>query len=243
MNHHKTLRTRRIAAVATVAASAGLAAATTGAASAAVAPAEPTTARAPVTVSITVTGDTVSGTATSTSRACLVGKQVYIYQQVGSRGGGDDLLFHAAPVMIEGPTRGTWSAGFNLPAGSYYSLMKPTSQCQRASSRTVSIVTAAALAKTPVEVTIEAQGTDLSGRLISTSSACVTDREVLVYRQRGGRGGGDDRLFARDTTFVDDAGQATWSTGNTGVEGKFYAVVRPNASCLGDSSPTVVARR
>lgn len=94
-----------------------------------------------------------------------------------------------------------------------------------------------------VRVTIVAEGTDLSGTVTSRRPGCVTDRTVVVYRQVGSRGGGDDERFGSDTTFVDDSGRATWSLGNSGTEGRFYAVVRGNSQCRAAASATVLATR
>jgi hypothetical protein len=88
-------------------------------------------------------------------------------------------------------------------------------------------------------VTIKAEGTDLSGTLSSPRAACVADRKVIVFKQIGTRGGGDDQNFASDTADAD----GSWNTGNTGTPGKFYAKVRANTRCKGDTSPTIRARR
>lgn len=92
-------------------------------------------------------------------------------------------------------------------------------------------------------VTIRAQGTDLSGLVKSPRPRlCAKDRNVLVFKQRGTRGGGDDIRFASDTASL-QGGVYAWSTGNTGTPGKFYARVRPIQGCKGDTSDTIVARR
>jgi hypothetical protein len=96
---------------------------------------------------------------------------------------------------------------------------------------------AAALA--PTTVTIQAEGTDLFGQVKSTRAVCKADRNVIVIKQVGTRGGGDDIRFAMDTSDSD----GDWNTGNTGTEGKFYAKVKKNASCQGDLSPTIRATR
>ncbi len=88
-------------------------------------------------------------------------------------------------------------------------------------------------------VTIKAEGVDLSGKVKSPRQACVTDRKVIVFKQIGTRGGGDDQKFASDTASSD----GSWSTGNTGTPGKFYAKVRKTTMCKKDSSPTIRARR
>ena len=96
---------------------------------------------------------------------------------------------------------------------------------------------AAALA--PSTVTIQAEGVDLSGTVSSPNAACLADRKVIVFKQKGARGGGDDVKFASDTTGSD----GSWATGNTGTEGKFYAKVRKTATCGVDFSPTIKAVR
>ena len=93
--------------------------------------------------------------------------------------------------------------------------------------------------RAPSTVTIHAEGTDLSGTLSSSLSSCVEGRNVIVYKQIGTRGGGDDIRFASDTADSD----GDWNTGNTGTEGKFYAKVKRNALCKKDFSPTITAQR
>lgn len=88
-------------------------------------------------------------------------------------------------------------------------------------------------------VTIQADGTDLSGFVSSTNPACVAGRKVLVFEQIGSRGGGDDVKRYSDT--ADSNG--SWNTGNTGEEGFFYAKVKATATCARDLSPTVQAVR
>lgn len=100
-----------------------------------------------------------------------------------------------------------------------------------------------AAAKAKTTVTITAEGTDLSGVVRSPKpKKCAKDRKVIVFKQVGARGGGDDTKFASDTAGKQGDVYA-WSTGNTGTEGRFYARVRPTAACKGDTSPTVLAQR
>jgi hypothetical protein len=97
--------------------------------------------------------------------------------------------------------------------------------------------TARSLASTTV--TIKAEGTDLSGKVKSVRQGCITDRKVIVIKQIGTRGGGDDMKFASDTASSD----GSWSTGTTGTPGKFYSKVKKTTKCKGDKSPTIRARR
>lgn len=93
-----------------------------------------------------------------------------------------------------------------------------------------------------VTVTIEAENTDLSGVVRSPKTMCKAERTVVVMKVKGARGGGDDTRLASDTTELDD-GQYEWETGNTGVEGRFYAKVKAIPGCRGASSPTIRAQR
>ncbi len=94
-----------------------------------------------------------------------------------------------------------------------------------------------------VSVTIRADGTDLSGVVKSSRPAvCAADRTVVVFKVRGTVGGGDDVRFASDTTDL-SGGRYTWSTGNTGTEGRFYAKLKATPECRGAVSAVVRARR
>lgn len=101
---------------------------------------------------------------------------------------------------------------------------------------------AEAAAKARVTVTIDSEGTDIFGTIRSPRRACKADRRVLLFLQRGARGGADDELFATDTSEVRN-GVGAWETGNLGFEGRFYAKVRANARCKGDASPTIRVTR
>lgn len=92
-------------------------------------------------------------------------------------------------------------------------------------------------------VTIKAEGTDLSGVVKSPRPRrCAADRLVVVVRQKGARGGGDDVRFATDTASL-EGGVYRWSTGNTGTEGRFYARVRHVPGCQAATSATIRATR
>ncbi len=91
-------------------------------------------------------------------------------------------------------------------------------------------------------VTIEAEQTDLSGEVRSKRKVCKDGRKVLLIKQKGAKGGADDKVIASDTTELDD-GVGEWSTGNTGIEGRFYAKVKRTPQCKGAVSPTVRAVR
>lgn len=97
--------------------------------------------------------------------------------------------------------------------------------------------------KADVTVTITAEGTDLSGTVRSPRPAtCAADRTVVVFKVEGAVGGGDDERFASDTVDL-SAGRYTWSTGNTGTEGRFYARLKGTADCRPARSGVVRAQR
>jgi hypothetical protein len=101
----------------------------------------------------------------------------------------------------------------------------------------------AAPARAKVSVTITAEQVDLSGTVSSPKPVkCAANRTVAVFEQIGGRGGGDDERRFSDTTSL-QGGKYVWSTGNTGEEGFFYAVVAAKPGCKGAASPTVHAVR
>ena len=92
-------------------------------------------------------------------------------------------------------------------------------------------------------VTIKAEGTDLSGRVKSPKPLkCADGRKVIVFKQKGTRGGGDDVKFATDTASL-EGDVYRWNTGNTGTEGRFYAKVRRIEGCKADTSKTIRAVR
>ncbi len=92
-------------------------------------------------------------------------------------------------------------------------------------------------------VTIKAEGTDVSGKLLSPKpKKCIDGRKVLVIRQKGARGGANDKQVGMDTASVDD-GVGFWSTGNPGLTGKFYAKVKKTDTCKGDTSKTITIQQ
>ncbi len=99
-----------------------------------------------------------------------------------------------------------------------------------------------AMARANNAVTIQAENTDLSGTVTSKRKSCKDGRKVLLVKQKGAKGGDDDTVIASDTTELQN-GVGVWSTGNTGIEGRFYAKVKRTPSCKGATSPTVRAVR
>jgi len=112
-----------------------------------------------------------------------------------------------------------------------------------AAGSTITAGAAGAAGDAPTTVTIRADGTDLSGTVSSPKPRrCANNRLVVVFKQKGTRGGGDDVRFASDTASR-SGNVFEWSTGNTGTEGRFYAKVRHITGCKGDTSPTIKATR
>ena len=101
----------------------------------------------------------------------------------------------------------------------------------------------AAAAKARTTVTIQAEGIDLSGKVKSSKLSCLGNRTVKVYKQKGAaQNPATDPVIASDTSErVGSVG--VWSTGNTGMEGKFYAKTRGTLECTGATSQTILASR
>ena len=99
---------------------------------------------------------------------------------------------------------------------------------------------AAGPAKTTL--TIKAQGLDLSGTVQSSRGSCLGDRNIKLYKQKGKvQRPGSDTLVATDTSERQgDHGE--WSTGNTGMRGKFYVRTGKVPGCTAATSKTVRAR-
>ena len=106
----------------------------------------------------------------------------------------------------------------------------------------VSAPSSQAAARADNVVTIKAEGTDLSGTVKSKRRACKNERKVFLVKQKGAKGGSDDKVIASDTTELDD-GVGVWSTGNTGTEGRFYAKIKRTPLCKAAVSRTVRAIR
>jgi hypothetical protein len=122
----------------------------------------------------------------------------------------------------------------------------------RTLAATVGLATAAAvlvsapssqgMARADNKVTIQAENTDLSGTVLSKRRACKDERKVILVKQKGAKGGDDDQVISSDTSELEN-GVGVWSTGNTGLEGRFYAKVKKTALCKAAVSDTVRAVR
>ena len=118
-------------------------------------------------------------------------------------------------------------------------LVAPAAVLAVAAGVALPVGTAAGATRAASTVTITAEGTDLSGTVSSPKPGlCADGRKVIVYKQIGSRGGGDDEKLASDT--AEKQGSVyVWSTGNTGESGRFYAKVKRTPDCKPDTSPTI----
>ncbi len=99
---------------------------------------------------------------------------------------------------------------------------------------------AAGAAKTTL--TIRAQGLDLSGTVQSSRGSCLGNRNVKLYKQQGQeQRPNTDPLIATDTSER-QGNRGEWSTGNTGMRGKFYVRTGKVPGCTGAASKTIRAR-
>ena len=85
-------------------------------------------------------------------------------------------------------------------------------------------------------VTIKVEGRDFSGTVKSSKPRrCADGRKVVLFRQTGSQQQpSTDPRIASDTASL-NGDRYEWSTGNTGVSGRFYARARRTAQCKADS--------
>jgi hypothetical protein len=89
-------------------------------------------------------------------------------------------------------------------------------------------------------VTIREENGDFSGRVKSPRlNRCADNRTIKLYRQRGQRQNPTtEEVVASDTSEL-SGDHGVWSTGNTGLSGKFYARAGKKPGCKADTSRTV----
>ncbi|WP_183093886.1 hypothetical protein [Nocardioides stalactiti] len=97
-----------------------------------------------------------------------------------------------------------------------------------------------AVAPAANRVTIQDNGIDLHGAIITDEDSCAVGRTVLVMKQVGSRGGRDDVRFATDTG---EFSVGYWSVRARRAEGRFYAEVKATPRCAGDTSRTIRVTR
>jgi len=89
----------------------------------------------------------------------------------------------------------------------------------------------------PTKVTIEGTG-NVFGYVESTKKSCMNDRKVTVFKQKGAKGGSDDKKVASDNASK-SGDKYIWDVGNPGIQGKFYARAGAIPGCAADNSPSV----
>lgn len=93
----------------------------------------------------------------------------------------------------------------------------------------------------PTFLTIRAQGLDLSGKVKSPRVRCVGNRKIKLYKQKG-----TEQRPSVDTLVATDISErhgdhGEWSTGNTGMRGKFYVRTAKVSGCKAGASKTIRA--
>ena len=107
---------------------------------------------------------------------------------------------------------------------------------------TLALTTSAqAVVRAPTTLTIRADGLDLSGKVKSPRLSCLGGRTIRLYKQVGTvQNPSVDQRIATDTSERQgDVG--VWSTGNTGIAGKFYVRTGRTTACKADTSDTIRA--
>jgi hypothetical protein len=102
---------------------------------------------------------------------------------------------------------------------------------------------AQARGRAPTTLTITAQGVDLSGKVLSPRLSCLGNRNIRLYKQVGQvQNPNVDTLIATDTS-ARNGDHGEWSTGNTGIAGKFYVRTGRTTGCRAGHSATIRAHR
>jgi hypothetical protein len=92
----------------------------------------------------------------------------------------------------------------------------------------------------PTTVTIKAQNGDFSGVVKSTRPlVCANGRNVIVFKQVGPQQNPRVDVRVGSDTASLNGDRYEWSTGNSGVFGKVYSLVRRTPDCRPDTSKTV----
>lgn len=100
---------------------------------------------------------------------------------------------------------------------------------------------ASSLASSRVTIGFQGNGPRyLYGTVTSTSDGCEDLRKVVIFKQRGERGGGDDIRFGSSSAFKEEGQTAWWSHDvSASTAGRFYAKVRRTDQCERDASATI----
>jgi hypothetical protein len=99
-----------------------------------------TAASARADVGVTIAGNDPSGVVTSSLRVCKAHVTVKLFEQVGARGGGDDVKTSISDTTaLQG---GRWTYSFGNPGlddGRYYAKVKGTDRCKPGFSPTIRV--------------------------------------------------------------------------------------------------------
>lgn len=96
--------------------------------------------KADVTVTIKAEGTDLSGRVKTAKPAlCALGRTVWVWRQIGTRGGGDDKKMYSDTVDQSGDHY-VWSTGNTGQAGFFYAKLPATPDCRADTSPTVHAV-------------------------------------------------------------------------------------------------------
>jgi len=106
------------------------------------------------------------------------------------------------------------------------------------------IANAGVITRAKTTVTIQVQNGDFSGTVDSPKpKLCANGRKIVLFKQVGSEQDPSmDQKVAMDTASL-NGNEYEWSTGNTGLFGKFYARAGKTPDCKADNSDTVRSRR
>jgi len=98
----------------------------------------------------------------------------------------------------------------------------------------------AGASRAATKVTIKVEGRDFSGTVKSPRPGrCADGRKIRLHRQVGSeQQPSTDPVIASDTASL-NGDKYEWSTGNTGMNGRFYARAKKTDRCKADSSRTL----
>ncbi len=105
-------------------------------------------------------------------------------------------------------------------------------------------IASAGTTRAKTTVTIQVQNGDFSGTVDSPKPRlCADGRKIVLFKQVGTtQDPSMDQKVGMDTASL-NGNVYEWSTGNTGLFGKFYARAGKTTDCKADNSDTVRSRR
>jgi hypothetical protein len=197
------------------------------------------TTRAPTTLTIKGPNGDFHGRIDSPKlQKCVEGRLVNVFKQKGSeQRPKTDQRIGADTAEVTGD-HGVWSIGNSgFRKGRFYARAPRTSRCKTGKTGTITI--GPTLAATTV--TIDGENGDYHGTVDSPKlQACVEERTIVVYRQKGnGQDPSGDDEIGMDTAEL-EGDHGVWSIGNSGFKsGNFYAFAPKTSACKAASSDTI----